>query len=435
MIVVGRGFRTRAARMRQALRVVVAMVCLWAVGFGSMVASAQQAAWSQRLANQTMERWPKGRFVGTGSTWSWNYQLGLLLEGIGAVWSKTGDPKYFAYTKDSIDQLIAIDGTIPTYDPRENSLDNILLGRQLLLLYRMTREERYHAAAKLLRAQLRTQPRNASGGFWHTQSNPNQMLLDDAYMVAPFLAEYAAMFNEPADYRDITKQFALMEEHTRDAKSGLLYQEWNEPRTEPWVSRSTGTSASFWGRGTGWYLMALVDALPYYAKDDPGRATLLGILNRTAESVARHQDGPTGLWYQVLDKPAMKGNYLESSASGMFVYALAKGVRLGYLPKRYSTNASKGWSGMLEHFVKTGGEGQMTIVATVKSIDLGSAPSHDGSYAYYINAPVVSDDPKGIAAFLLASSEMNLVSITRSSRPDVSGHAKPDHKRGQIIAI
>jgi unsaturated rhamnogalacturonyl hydrolase len=355
-----------------------------------------------------MRRWPQGHFREGDPTPHWNYQLSVLLEGMEAVWKQTGDKAALNYIRDSIDQLVQPDGSIPSYNARNSSMDDILLGRQLLLLYKVTGESKYRIAAGLIRRQLSTQPKNASGGFWHTQNFPDQMLLDDEYMFAPFLAEYAATFNEPQDFSDITHQLILLEDRARDRKSGLLYQEWNETKTESWVNRTTGNSANFWGRGEGWYLMALVDALPYFPKESPDRAKLIACLNRTADGIIRHQDKKSGLWYEVLDKPAEKGNYFESSAAGMFVYSLAKGVRLGYLPRHYLVNARRGWNGMLTHFVATAPDGSITITGTIKGIDLGSAPSHDGSFAYYTGAPVISNDPKGVGAFLLAGTEIEL---------------------------
>lgn len=370
------------------------------------VMKAQEQPWSLRMTNTTLQRWPHGHYRVSEPVLRWNYQLSVLLEGMEAEWMRTGDKAVFGYIRETMDQLVQQDGSIPTYQPSAQSMDDILLGRQLLLLYRVTHENKYLKAAHLIRAQLVTQPRNTSGGYWHSGNFPDQMLLDDEYMLAPFLAEYAKTFNEPQDFTDITKQFVLLEDHTRDSASGLLYQEWNEPRTEMWVNKTTGTSASFWGRGTGWYIMALVDALPYYPLHSSDRSRLLAILNRTAEAIVRYQDKESGLWYEVMDKPQEKGNYQESSAAGMFVYALAKGVRLGFLPKEYSVNAQRGWQGMLDHFVQIGPGDTVTITGTVKGIDLGSAPSHDGSFAYYISAPVISNDPKGVGAFLLASTEM-----------------------------
>ncbi len=369
---------------------------------------AQQLSLPVRAANSAIERWPGGRSVPPGAPLVWNYETGTLLQGMDALWYGTANGAYFRYIKQSIDDLITPDGSIPTYRPQENSLDNILLGRQLLLLYRVTQQAKYYKAALLLREQLSTQPRNPSGGFWHKQIYPDQMWLDGLYMAEPFYAEYAATFEEPKDFADITRQFVLIEEHALDARTGLFYHAWDASKKQAWASKKTGLSSIFWARGMGWYMMALVDTLPYYSHDDPGRAKLLGILNQVATSVARYQDKQTGLWYQVLDRPGAKGNYFESSAACMFTYALAKGVRLGYLPARYSRNATQAWQGIQKRFVRVGTGGQVTITGTVKGIGLGGVPYRDGSYSYYVSAPVVDNDPKGVGAFLLAGSEMRM---------------------------
>jgi unsaturated rhamnogalacturonyl hydrolase len=377
------------------------------------IAWSQQLSWSQRVANSTIHNWPAGRFVDPSAKWARNYELGVLLNGMDAAWYDTADGAYYHYVKQGVDQLVVPDGSIPTYDPAANSLDSIALGRQLLLLFRVTQDAKYYKAAMLLRRQLSAQPRNASGGFWHKQIYPDQMWLDGLYMAEPFYAEYASVFHEPEDFADITKQFSLIEEHARSQQTGLLYHGWDESRKQAWADKGTGRSHIAWARGMGWYMMALVDSLPYYPKDDPGRATLLAILDRTAAAVVRYQNKQTGLWHQVLDKPGAQGNYFESSAACMFTYALQKGVRLGYLPEHYSQNAARAWQGILSHFVQTAASGSVTITGTGKAIALGGAPYHDGTYAYYVGSPVVNNDPKGVGAFLLASTEMELAPAAR----------------------
>lgn len=251
--------------------VVFAFVAILSI-CGPQNSKAQEQPWSQRMANGTIQRWPLGRFRDASTSPGWNYQLGVLLEGMEAVWERTGDKAAFQYIQQSMDQLVEPDGSIPAYHADGQSMDDILLGRQLLLLYRVTGEDKYRKAAFLIRAQLTTQPRNASGGFWHTRGFPNQMLLDDDYMLGPFYAEYASRFQEPQDFADITKQLVLLEDHTRDPKSGLLYQEWNEPRTESWVSKATGTSANFWGRGpdgTSWLWSTHCPTIPRTIPKEP----------------------------------------------------------------------------------------------------------------------------------------------------------------------
>ena len=371
----------------------------------SAIAPADKDEWAVHFANSAIARWPDGRFVPAGERWIWNYELGTLLEGMDSVWLNTADPDYFNYIQNSVDALLAPDGSIPTLKPEEHQLDNILLGRQLLLLYRVTRNQRYLTAATFLYDQLAQQPRTTSGGYWHKQRYPNQMWLDGLYMAEPFRAEYASISHHSEDFNDITHQFVLIEQHARDPKTGLLYHGWDESRQERWANKQTGDSSQFWARGMGWYMMALVDALDYYPDGDPGRKQLLEILQREAAAVARFQDPKAGLWYQVLDRPGAKGNYFESSAACMFVYAFAKGVRRGYLPERYLTNAERGYRGILTHFIQGQGD-DVSLTSTVKGAGLGGDPYRDGSYAYYVGEKVATNDPKGVGAFLLASSEM-----------------------------
>ena len=381
-------------------------------------ARADEYPISQRVADAAIVRWPNGRFAPQDAPWTWNYELGTLLEGMDAVWLNSADPRYFHYIQNSVDALLAPDGSIPSLKPEDHELDNILLGRQLLLLYRLTRDQRYLTAATFLYNQLAQQPRNASGGFWHKQRYPNQMWLDGLYMAEPFRAEYASISHHPEDFNDITLQFVLMEEHARDPKTGLLYHGWDESKQERWANKQTGDSSQIWARGMGWYMMALVDTLAYYPDSDPGRKQLIAILQREAAAVARYQDPSTGLWYQVVDKPGAKGNYFESSAACMFVYALAKGVRRGYLPEPYLANAQRAYHGTLTHFITTGPDGDVSLSGTVKGVGLGGDPYHDGSYAYYIGEKVATNDPKGVGAFLLASSEMETAQNAKLGRGD-----------------
>ena len=399
-------FKNRVPRRASCLRMITGVL----LGVAALITASGEAAekqpLSRRIADATIQRWPNGRFVPAEKPWRWNYELGTLLEGMDAVWYSTAGRSYYQSIKDSVDPFVGADGTISTYEQSANSLDNVLLGRQLLLLYKVTLDKRYYEAATVLRHQLDLQPKNASGGFWHKQIYPNQMWLDGLYMAEPFFAEYADVFHEPQDFAEITHQFVLIEQHTRDSKTGLLYQGWDESKQQNWANPTSGTSASFWARGMGWYMMGLVDALPYFPEDDPGRAQLLDILKRTAAAVARYQDGSSGLWYQVIDKAGEKGNYFESSASCMFTYALAKGVRLGYLPPEYEKNAQRAWSGIQSHFLETDSDGRLTLKGTVQAIGLGGSEHRDGSYSYYVSAPVVSNDPKGVGTFLLAATEM-----------------------------
>src|SRR5580704_7614101 len=107
-----------------------------------------------------------------------------------------------------------------------------------------------------------------------------------------------------------------------------------------------------------------------------------------------------------MDRGDRPGNYLEASASCMFVYSLAKGVRMGYLPQSYVANAKRGWEGTQKQFVTTGADGLMVLDGTVKVGGLGGKPYRSGTFEYYVGEKTGVNDAKGIGAFLLAGSEM-----------------------------
>jgi unsaturated rhamnogalacturonyl hydrolase len=366
---------------------------------------------SLEMAKTVMTQWPDSMSNGDGKPVKWSYDQGVMLEGFANIWKRTGDGKYFDYIQKSIDLFVTNAGNVDRYKITDYNIDNVKNGRAILLLYEVTGKEKYYKAASLLRKQIEGQPRTNEGGFWHKKVYPYQMWLDGLYMGEPFYAQYAANFHQDKAFDDIANQFIYMENHARDAKTGLLYHGWDESKEQAWANKTTGTSPNFWGRAMGWYGMALVDVLDNFPADNPKRKELLAILDRFATAVQKYQDPKSGLWYQVLDKPNGKGNYLEASASNMFVYAIAKGVRLGYLPSKFETVAVKGYEGIKKEFLVTDDKGLLHLNGTVSVAGLGGKPYRDGSYEYYLSEKVVQDDPKGVGAFLLASNEMQLRTI------------------------
>ncbi|MFL6337360.1 MAG: glycoside hydrolase family 88 protein [Pyrinomonadaceae bacterium] len=383
------------------------IVALFIISAGASAALGQTPApVSERMATTVMTVWKDSMSSDPTRPERWGYERGVLLKGIEAVWLNTGDGRYFNYIQRQTDKFIADDGTIKTYKLDDFNIDNVLSGRNLLTLYKVTGQEKYRKAAALLREQLRKHPRTSEGGFWHKKVYPSQMWLDGLYMGEPFYAEYAETFNEPEAFDDIAKQFILMETHSRDAKTGLLYHGWDESKQQRWADKSTGRSPNFWGRAVGWYAMALVDTLEHFPADHPKRAELLAILGRLGTAIEKYQEPKSGLWYEVLDKAGAKGNYLESSAAAMFVYSLAKAVRLGYLPESYLKVAQKGWAGMQRQFVEEAQGGGVNFKGTVSVAGLGGNPYRDGSYQYYLSEKVVTNDMKGVGAFLMSAAEM-----------------------------
>jgi unsaturated rhamnogalacturonyl hydrolase len=377
----------------------------------AVMTNAQTKPLSERMATTVMETFYKNAARNeSGAPARWTYEYGVVLNGLEEVWLSTGDGKYFKYIQQGVDRFVNEDGTINTYRLEEYNIDQVKTGTALLLLYKVTGQEKYKKAADLLRAQLKTHPRTNEGGFWHKKIYPFQMWLDGLYMGEPFYAEYAAMFHDADAFDDIANQFIWMEKNSRDDKTGLLYHGWDESKQQRWADKTTGRSPNFWGRAMGWYAMALVDVLDHFPKEHPKRNEIVAILNREAEAIEKFQDAKSGLWWQVLDKGGEKGNYLEASASCMFVYALAKGARQGNLPGKYLKVAGRGYQGIQKEFIETLSDGQVNLKGVVSVAGLGGNPYRDGSYEYYLSEKVVTNDPKGVGAFLMASNEMEIAS-------------------------
>jgi len=336
----------------------------------------------------------------------WHYEPGVVLLALYRVWSETGDARYYDYVKENVDHFVGPDGSIRTYRLEEYNLDQINEGKLLLPLYETNGDERYKNAACLLRSQLKSQPRTAAGGFWHKQIYPYQMWLDGIYMASPFYAEFARRFDEPDGFDDVAHQITLIARHTRHPGNGLFYHAWDESKDQQWADPRTGCSPHFWGRAMAWYAMAILDVLDHFPEHHPRRADLLAILSDLAAATRAVQDEASGVWYQILDQGGRRGNYLEASASCMFVYALAKGARRGYLDGTALATARRGYAGILEQFVTVDDAGLVTLDGICSVGGLGGQPYRDGSFDYYVGEPVVANDYKGVGAFILASLEI-----------------------------
>ncbi|WP_234734865.1 glycoside hydrolase family 88 protein [Tellurirhabdus bombi] len=374
----------------------------------SQVVAAQP--WSQRMADSFIAQNKDSILVGVNKRTNWNYEQGLMLKALERVWYRTADGKYFNYILNDLNQFVSADGAIRSYKEADYNLDNISPGRALMMLVQQSQpgKEKFQKAAFQLHKQLESQPRTKEGGYWHKKRYPSQMWLDGLYMAEPFHAEFSKVFNQPENFNDIAKQFALIEKNLIDPKTGLLYHGYDESREQAWANKQTGQSPHFWGRAIGWYAMALVDVLDYFPADHPERAKLISYLQRLAPPIAKFQDAKTGCWWQMTTQGNRKGNYIEASSSCMFVYALAKGVRLGYLDSKFGPVAQKGYQGILKNFIEVDANKLVHLNGTVSVGGLGGNPYRDGSYEYYLSEPIRKNDLKGVGPFIMASVEMEI---------------------------
>jgi unsaturated rhamnogalacturonyl hydrolase len=330
----------------------------------------------------------------------WTYTTGLLMQAIDDVGAAVGDPTLQNYASDVIASFVDDHGDIRTYEVREHNIDMINSGLMLLRLLERRNEARLQTAADLVASQFESHPRTSEGAFWHKQIYPHQLWLDGLYMGMPFLAAIGQRRGDETALADAVNAFKVARSRLRDPATGLYFHAWDEARAQDWADPQTGSSSQIWGRGLGWYAMAVVDTLDYLpAHRTDLRAPLLEIIGELAPALVKHQT-QTGVWYQIIDRPEAPANYPEASASAMFVYFLAKAINKGYLPDSYRTAALRGYEGMLDAFVTVDADGEVHLRNICEVAGLGYG--RDGSFRYYMSEPVVANDPKGIGPMMMA---------------------------------
>ncbi|KJZ21220.1 glycoside hydrolase family 88/105 protein [Loktanella sp. S4079] len=326
---------------------------------------------------------------------SWCYEDGLVYRGLEAMHQATGEDRWLAHLQRLVDGQLT-DASLPVgYDPSEYNIDHILSGRALLYLHAQTGDPKYMTAADYLALQLQHHPRTKSGVYWHKLRYPWQIWLDGLYMGPTFQVGYGKARGDQALVADSLTQVATALQHTRVPGTGLFAHAFDEARMQPWADKETGHSPAFWSRAIGWVAMALVDLAEMVTEAEfaPLRQDTIALLENI---YALRQ--PDGLWLQVIDRPDLAGNYQESSASAMFVYALVKASRLGIVPPIYDGLIDT----LLDQTVRRRADGQLEMYDMCWVAGLGPFEGRyrDGTAEYYVSERVCTDDPKGVSPLI-----------------------------------
>ena len=336
----------------------------------------------------------------------WNYETGLVAMGARDLYEITGDESYLQAVISHMDFFITPDGAIRTLDTRDENLDRINAGKILFYLYKKTGEERYRTAIETLMEMLRRHPRTSTGNFWHKRIYPYQIWLDGLYMALPFYLEYETTYNQKENYNDIFFQMTHVRKIMYNKNTHLYIHAYDEKKIMPWADPQTGLSHNYWLRAVGWHLMALIDlheicSLEVFEQ----HKQYADWFKEAIQGVLKYQDPELKLFYQLMVLPSLEGNYLETSGSAMIAYSILKGCRLGVLNmEKYRPIGEEILKALEEQKLQLqGGKWYLTDICSVAG--LGPANQRDGSIAYYLSEPIVSDDMKGTGAAMLAYAE------------------------------
>ena len=339
----------------------------------------------------------------------WNYIDGCMMIALLNLHRITGEARYYEFAENFLDHYVFEDGSLRGFDEAEYNLDNICEGRVLFDVYRMSGKEKYRKAIETLYGQIKRQPRTHEGSFWHKKIYPNQVWLDGLYMAQVFYARYTTQMEDCRGYEDIRRQFKTVRARMFDPETGLYRHGYDASKTAFWADEN-GLSLNPWLRSLGWFSAALIDVTAELA---PGhedfRADMTAIACELAQNLLPYIDDETNMLYQVPNQIGREGNYPETSGSAMVAYFYLKGARLGMLDAKYAEVGAKIFLSICKRYLsETDGKLNLGGICLVAGLGPENNRRRDGTYAYYISEPIVENDAKGLAPFLMCYTELLL---------------------------
>ena len=405
--------------------------------------------YSEWLTYSEMQRVPKSYLLDFSTTPKWSYVMGIELEGMLDTYLCYGGEAIRKYCQEYTDTMIYADGNIRGFNILDYNLDNIRTGHFVTRMYQNWPEAKNLKAMQLMMKQLQDQPRTvADRVFWHKAVYAYQVWLDGIFMGLPFRCLTAPITEKAPKgkrtkgnpvtsiYDDAVNQLKITYQRTLDPKTGLNRHAYDETRKTFWADKETGLSQHCWGRAQGWYTMALIEVLDALPEDYARRSEVIDLLKSDFDAILKWQDKDSGVWYQVMDSPSREGNYLESTCSAMFTYALLKAYRKGYVGEKYRDAGIKAYKGIINKFIKVHPDKTISLTECCSVAGLGPAETpeviaamkkinpkgsvkenrrRDGSYAYYLSEPIRYNDAKGVGPFIWASLEMEMLGYDTDS--------------------
>ncbi len=342
-----------------------------------------------------------------GKVNGWNYIDGCMMAALLSLYKLTGQQRYFDFVENFLSYYVAEDGSMLGFKEADYNLDNICEGRVLFDVYRISGKEKYRKAIDILYGQLLRQPRTHEGSFWHKAIYPNQVWLDGLYMGQVFYSRYTTEFDECRGYEDILTQFRTVRARMFDPETGLYRHGYDAGKTAFWAQEN-GCSQNPWLRSLGWFSAALVDVTENIAPGHEAmRQEMTGLARELAANLLPYIDEKTGMLYQVPTQIGREGNYPETSGSAMGAYFYIKGARLGLLDPVYGQRGAAIFQAICDRYLtETDGKLNLGGICLVAGLGPENNRRRDGSYEYYISEPIVENDAKGLAPFLMCYTEL-----------------------------
>ncbi|MEZ5426841.1 MAG: glycoside hydrolase family 88 protein [Pyrinomonadaceae bacterium] len=330
-----------------------------------------------------------------------SYEWGVAYAGMLLALEATGDRKFGDYVDkrltfigDSADKFKKNTGKYSEWEARM-PLRNLIVPRTLddvgAMCAAMIKAKRAGSKADLeplietaIAHIMKGQYRLSDGTLARMRPQPDTLWLDDLFMSVPALAQMGKMTGEARYFDEAARQVLSFEKRMFNRDKGVFMHGWVEGMTEH--------PEFHWARANGWALMAVVELLEVLPENHPARPQILDLLRRLAKGLASYQSG-SGFWHQLLDRT---DSYLETSATAIYTYCLARAVNRGWIDVRaYAPMILLAWNAVSTK-VNAKGQVEGTCVGTGMAFDP----------AFYYHRPTSPFAAHGYGPVLLAGAEV-----------------------------
>jgi rhamnogalacturonyl hydrolase YesR len=352
----------------------------------------------ERIADLTTPTKTAGIDLRPGQFNDWDYPMGVVLAAMLHISDVTGDQSYQAYTFKNFnfifDHQDYFRKQAKMFGPQSYGYRRLLdmrelddcgaIGAALIKAWMKKPDPRYRATIDVVSDHIANkQFRMKDGTLARQRPQPVSLWIDDMYMSVPFLSQMYVLTKDRKWIDDAARQVIQTSARLQDPLSGLYDHAWYE--------NTPNDPKFYWGRGAGWVMMAMAELLSVMGEEHPDRARVLQIFQREAQGAAAVQSG-MGLWHQMLDKT---DSYLETSASAMFTFAIARGVNRGWLAPTYAPVAQAGWQALATRVREDG---------RIEGICVSTTAAYDS--VYYYNRPTDLKAMQGYGPVLFAGAEV-----------------------------
>lgn len=374
-------------------RTAALMILLISFAIDSSV-SAQTAAPFATWVD-TMDVYARTSFL-PAKKYNWTWQNAALLNAVIAKYESAKpaqQAEYLAYVKDAMAK---------TYSFANGQKPNaVASGLGMAFLYRITKEEKYKKKCDKIYSDYLKNKRTKEGAVSHIALF-TELWDDTVFMVGEFLISMYLATGEEKYIDELVLQLSLHRDKLRVEEWGLWVHGWDKAdwghclfcSQVHWSKNKDHRSAEMWGRGNGWVIVTLSDALKALPVNHPHYAKLSGYLNEMLVRLPELQDKKTGHWYQLPVLHTDPDNFIESSCTAMFGYGITAALRLGIVAgEKFENSAALAYTGLRQHSISSTPDNLLTTQNICSATCIGDKK-------YYFKRKVQKGKAYGLGSFI-----------------------------------